>query len=164
MERQVTPTMTWRTWSVAIITVFVVACGGDVTESSTDLHPCDKPDEGAWAAAAARSCYRSFPLETLSGYWVVGFEISLFYGDLKSAIARDDSGVWLETSPAASAQLRSKAVPGLEYFEITFEGRRPKVDWLVWQYEGMVYVDKFLKISEIMLDAARSSTSTESPN
>jgi hypothetical protein len=133
--------------------MFVGGCDSQQSDArNTGSGACKRHEDGAWAAAAQRECFRSFPKQTISGYWVAALEASQFYTDRTSALAVSGSDVWLELSPEVRASMTSTSEPGAQVFEVRFEGRRPELPGPFGHfgmYGRLVYVERFLQLSKI---------------
>ena len=99
------------------------------------------------------ACFESLPMQRLSGYWVTGFEYSVFYSDLKSIPPESDPNApWLF---ADAAVVRAGGAPQNDgrrhVFEVSFIGAYSKKKGFYGNgaYTTGVYVKRFLSVKEI---------------
>jgi hypothetical protein len=148
------PLLTWRSALLVGAALLAASCDSGVGHVHANLDPkCEVTVDGVTHFVGDAQCFKSFPSQQFSGYWVTGHEYSAFYKNRQILPPEyDPDAVWLDLSPGANATAKAMEHGVEQIFEVEFEGRDPGRKGF-FGHLGMskrgVYVDRFLKLKEV---------------
>jgi hypothetical protein len=109
--------------------------------------------EGVQHFIGSPECFDSLPEEPISGYWVVGFENSVFYADRPLVIWElDKSGAWLSLSRDAETAARPYFADGEPHLlKVEFIGVKPGRLGIYggYGYRSGAHINRLLRADEI---------------
>ncbi len=110
----------------AIAMTLATACGSEQREVAVPPE-CTMTIDGVEHFIGSPNCFKRFPERKMSGYWVVGFEYSVYYADRPQAVWElDPNAVWLSPSEEAGQAAASYFADGKPHLlQVDFVGIHP---------------------------------------
>jgi hypothetical protein len=98
------------------------------------------------------SCFKRFPERKMSGYWVVGFEYSVYYADRPQAVWElDPNAVWLSLSEDAGQAAAPYLADGKPHLlQVEFVGINPgRLGVYGVGFRDGVHMTRLLRVQEL---------------
>ena len=115
---------------------------------------CTETIGGAQYFVGSPQCFGSLPQRTISGFWVVGHEYSVFYSALPSEIWElDPSATWLSYSEEAAQVAKRYLVDGeFHVLEVEFVGAASDREghYGPGEFKSGVHISRLTRIAEVV--------------
>jgi hypothetical protein len=139
----------------SVFAIFVTtACHTPSKSTSKSLeNECTSNVNGEKLFIGDEKCIAKLPRKTITGYWVVDHEYSVFYKRFpEKTINYDEEATWIDLSDSAFLIAKPLVERGRrEIFEIRFVGTRSEAPGIYGPgtFKSGAFVDKFISIRKV---------------
>jgi hypothetical protein len=118
-----TPNLRFGFFILAVVSVVACSCKPNPKDLKTSFgDPCEVTYGGETSFHGDEACYELFPVKTISGYWVLGFENSSLF-QTRTDVASGENPAWLSIGSKAF-EAKSPVAPSEDgVYEVVFIGR-----------------------------------------